>query len=108
VLAYTLSTFAHDAAFAPEAGSEVRRIAHTLAGVGPTRPTDAGDLGSDGPRTVGASSLGCPTSMPDIAVSIRRGERPLTAELRLLDAYIRQVKRCDVPLMLDVGKTCRQ
>jgi hypothetical protein len=46
--------------------------------------------------------------MPDIAVSIRRGEWHLTAELRLLDAYIRQVKRCDVPLMLDVGKTCRQ
>jgi hypothetical protein len=108
VLAYTLSRFDHHVAFAPEVGSSVRRIAHTLAGVGPARPIHADDLGSEGPRTVGASSLECATSVPDIAVSERPGERPLTAELRLLDAYIRQVKRCDVPLMLAVGKTRRQ
>ncbi len=107
MLAYTLSTFDHHAADAPESGTQARKIAHTLAGVGPTRPTDADDLGSDGPRTVGASSLACATSVPDIAVSVRPGASHMSTELRLLDAYIRQVKRCDVPLVLAIGKSRR-
>ncbi len=90
--------------------SGVRKTAETLTGIGPARATDPVDAGSDGLLTLGASAIvdaEATTPVPEIVVSERPGATPLTVQLRLLDAYLRQVKDAEVPLTLAVPRTSR-
>ena len=93
--------------------SGVQPVARTLTGIGPHRPTEpdlkVAEVAAE-VRTQAASSLDLDegtTPVPDVAVSERPGASPLTVQLRLLDAYLRQVRAAEVPLRLAVGRTRR-
>ena len=102
MLAYALPQESRDAGTVENHDSGVRQVVRTLVGVGPATPTDHDDLGSPGLRTVGASSLDGPTSPPDVEYfeAPGGGRSFLSTELGMLDAYLNQVKRRDVPLTL--------
>ncbi len=86
----------------------MRKSADTLDGIGPARPTEP-DLETAQTRTQGVSCMAeGTTAVPDVVVSERPGASPLTVQLRLLDAYLRQVKSAEVPLKLAVGRTSRR